>query len=903
MKMRKVVKTTKRSLQMKSPFPQFDVEYIAGVMSLRKPQRTSLKRLAEIIEAATPCKNPDLLRNRNIVHNLFPTFTDFERTFMSITFALATGVGKTRLMGAFITYLYCQCGFKNFFVVAPNLTIYNKLKSDLGDSSSEKYVFRGCGCFAKAPRVYADDEYRQKPLDFDVSDINLFVFNIDKFNSEDASMRALNEYLGESFFELLSGLDDLVLLMDESHHYRAKSGARALNDLKPILGLELTATPLVSSGTKQIPFKNVVYEYPLSMAISDGYTRTPYALGRPDIKSFEFNDEQLDKLMLLDGIKNHERTKLHLRTYAENNGKRIVKPFMLVVCKDTDHANKVLDFIRSDEFQNGKYRNKTITIHSKQTGAEREENIKLLLDVEKPDNPIEIVIHVNVLKEGWDVNNLYTIVPLRTAASKILREQTVGRGLRLPYGERTGDKDVDAVFLTAHDNFSDVIEEAEKGTSIFHAGNVIEVHDDEPEEQYIETEVSLFPIADKIQEDAYAATGLDQNEQNNAVIKAISRTVSTKVKDKLRTSDSHFLSKEEIQQIGCEVEQQIKQNQDIGAIYQQNKEPLFHWIETYTSDAVRSIVSKYIPIPKIAVSDYGTEEYIFSDFDLDLQEFQHVPVSSNILIQNLQNIAERYIIEGDMINFESVNPGKEILNILRDKPEIDYESCSDLLFKLIKSVLSHYTLKYNEEQMKNIVMMFKNDIGEKIYNQMMQHFSCGNPLIKEEIIGVEQYNIPNHYNYTSRQSLWDSISMSEDNIKSILFEGIEKGVFSEAKFDSKPELILARILEQDSFVKNWLRPAQRQFDLTYNRNHRYIPDFVVETESTIYLVEVKGEDKLNDADVISKKKRGIQYCQVASDWGKANGYKEWKYLFIPSMQITPVSTFENLCKRFSEVSE
>lgn len=67
----------------------------------------------------------------------------------------------------------------------------------------------------------------------------------------------------------------------------------------------------------------------------------------------------------------------------------------------------------------------------------------------KPENPVEIVIHVNMLKEGWDVNNLYTIVPLRTAASKILREQMVGRGLRLPYGERTGDRDVDAVMLTA----------------------------------------------------------------------------------------------------------------------------------------------------------------------------------------------------------------------------------------------------------------------------------------------------------------------------------------------------------------------------------------------------------------------------------------------------------------------
>ena len=83
------------------------------------------------------------------------------------------------------------------------------------------------------------------------------------------------------------------------------------------------------------------------------------------------------------------------------------------------------------------------------SGVETEANTKLLLEVERVDNPVEIVIHVNMLKEGWDVNNLYTIVPLRTASSKILREQMVGRGLRLPYGERTGDKEIDSVMLTA----------------------------------------------------------------------------------------------------------------------------------------------------------------------------------------------------------------------------------------------------------------------------------------------------------------------------------------------------------------------------------------------------------------------------------------------------------------------
>lgn len=109
---------------------------------------------------------------------------------------------------------------------------------------------------------------------------------------------------------------------------------------------------------------------------------------------------------------------------------------MLVVCKDTDHAKWVEEYIKSDAFCNGVYKSKVVVVHSKQGAAESEANTKMLLEVEKADNPVEIVIHVDKLKEGWDVNNLYTIVPLRTAASKILREQMVGRGLRLPYGER-----------------------------------------------------------------------------------------------------------------------------------------------------------------------------------------------------------------------------------------------------------------------------------------------------------------------------------------------------------------------------------------------------------------------------------------------------------------------------------
>ena len=466
---------------MLEQYAWYTTDYLSGAMSLRTPQTESLKILEDLFLAVDPQKNIDLSEALRTVHEKYPICTDFERDFVSLTFSLATGVGKTRLMGAFIAWLYTQQEIKNFFIVAPNMTIYDKLRHEFGDPNHPKYVFKGLGCFVNPPNIVAGEDYRNKSLPLFDTEVTIFIFNIDKFNKEDSNMRHISEYLGKSFYERLTDLQDLVLIMDESHHYRAERGAAALNELEPILGLELTATPKTTRGSRTELFKNVVYEYPLSRAIADGYVRTPYALTRTDINFYHFGDEQLDKLMIDDGIAAHERIKRKLAVYAANNNRPLVKPFMLIVCKDTEHASWVERYVKSDEFRSGAYRNKTIVVHSKQKGAESEENMRLLLNVERPDNPVEIVIHVNKLKEGWDVNNLYTIVPLRAAASDVLREQMVGRGLRLPYGERTGDKDVDSVVLTAHNNFEALMAEAQRGDSLFKAGNVIKAEEIVPE--------------------------------------------------------------------------------------------------------------------------------------------------------------------------------------------------------------------------------------------------------------------------------------------------------------------------------------------------------------------------------------------------------------------------------------
>lgn len=881
---------------MSNYFPQYTTDYISGVMSLRKPQMESLKILEEITNSVSLRKGMNLKATIGAIHAMYPICTDFERDFMSVTFALATGVGKTRLMGAFIAYLYIQHDIKNFFVVAPNTTIYDKLKKDLSDSSSPKYVFKGLGCFNTLPQIITDDDYKEKTISLFESDIRIFIYNIDKFNKDGANMKKMNELIGDSFYQFLSSLPDLVLIMDESHHYRAEKGAQALNELNPLMGLELTATPLVTKGNKQVPFKNVVYEYPLSKAIEDGYTRTPYAVTRADIDFYNFGDEQLDKMMLLDGITCHENIKRKLQVYAENHHARLVKPFMLVVCKDTDHAAWVENFVKSDEFREGKYRNKTIVIHSKQKGTETEANTRLLLDVENSKNPIEIVIHVNMLKEGWDVNNLYTIVPLRTAASKILREQMVGRGLRLPYGKRTGDPDVDSVMLTAHDKFADIITEAQKGDSIFKAGNVIkaeEIH----EEKVTYTQVTLN-FEDKELKEAYKETQIEKTEVADALLKKASELVTAEISHHIQNTPAHTVTPIQTKQIAVTVCEELSKDKDLGEIFQENENPIMAWLMHKTEKAHKAAIVKFIPIPRIKITDAGVEEYVFVDFDIDLVNFTHVPIKNELLVQNLEDMQDRQRIKGGVIDFDGYNPKKIILEQLRAKPEIDYEKCSNLLFKLITQVCDHYESEYGESGMKNIVMMYKRDVANKIYNQMLQHFYCENGFLQEEVVGTRTYNLRQSYTYRERVKLYETYC---EKIQSVLFDGIKKGVFSSAKFDSEPELILAKVLEGDNDVQNWLRPAPQEFNITYDHGHSYEPDFVVETDAMIYLVEVKGEDKLNAPDVIAKKKRAVQYCVVASRWGQANGYKNWQYLFIPSKEVKINSSFMQLAKRFKEL--
>lgn len=141
-----------------------------------------------------------------------------------------------------------------------------------------------------------------------IKSLYINIFNISKINSEvrggkSPRIKRLSEYIGESYFDYLSKLDRLVMLMDESHRYRAKAGMKAINELKPVLGLELTATPKTEKGkNNSVDFKNIIYNYPLANAMQDGYVKEPAVATRENFDPSKYDPNGLERLKLKDGI-------------------------------------------------------------------------------------------------------------------------------------------------------------------------------------------------------------------------------------------------------------------------------------------------------------------------------------------------------------------------------------------------------------------------------------------------------------------------------------------------------------------------------------------------------------------------------------------------------------------------
>lgn len=901
---------------------QREVNAIAGRLSLRAPQSESLGRLARAIEASPLMLKHDrdateVAEVLKTLQGQFATLQDFERDFPSLCFALATGVGKTRLMGAFISYLYAAHGIKHFFVLAPNLTIYNKLIGDF-TPNTPKYVFKGVSEFAAyPPEIITGDNYeeRAQALGDLFSPVSINIFNIAKITSEVRGGKAprikrLSEYIGQSYFDYLASLSDLVLLMDESHRYRATAGLRAINDLKPLLGLELTATPFVETTKGPVPFKNVVMDYPLARAMEDGFVKEPAVVTQRNFDARSMPPEEVERVKLQDGVRMHEATKVELKTYARTNGVKEVKPFMLVIARDTTHAGMLLAQLQSASFFAGRYRNKVIQVDSSKSGAEEEEMIARLLAVERVDEPTEIVIHVNMLKEGWDVTNLYTIVPLRAANARTLVEQSIGRGLRLPYGKRTGVAAVDRLSIIAHDRFQEIIDDANKADSPIKLKTLIleapDAGDERPQSVTVAPNLMAAlgmsgnagapgssalgavgsPLSGGSLHPLGAASVFTTDRERQAAVLVMEVLANYEVKTQEAPTRQAFLGAELQARIADAVREKLPPAQTDLPLGDEVVPELD--LPSVVRRAVEMAVRQTIDIPRIAVVPKGEVTSGFKPFTLDVRGLHLQPKDRSLVGQNLRDHQQFTLSAqsgGTQRRLEDY-----IVHALIDYDDIDYSTQASLLYDLAGQMVAHLrSYLKDEDEVRNVLDLDRQLIAKNIYAQMLGHFyesateyavevRRGFTALKESTYTVGAGQVVRNYRDTPEDL---------GRIRQMVFGGFSRCLYPLQKFDSDTERKFAVLLERDA--DKWFKPAKGQFQLFYKlgvEQPEYVPDFVAETAHYLLMCETKARTDMGSEEVNAKAEAGAVWCQHASDHAKTTGAKPWKYLLIAHDVVT-----------------
>lgn len=867
------------------------VDKLNWAMSLREPQLEALKTLDNIcskIDYKTYSKEQAEEIATENCQTQSKIKVDDNLGFPSFCFEMTTGIGKTRLMGASIYYLYKTKGYKHFFILAPGNTIYDKLRKEVMPHHP-KYMFKGLEAEMGRPKVYDGENYLSYPVKYvqgeieidNSSEIQIFIFNIGKiFNRGDVQFKfhEFQEALGKSFAEVLASFDDLVICMDEAHRYYAPASMKAIDYLKPILGLEFTATPKSTN-------KNIIYSYGLAEGAGK-FLKIPVVMGRTNTAGF--TEKDIEEMKIKDGIKLHEHRKATVYKYCSENGLPQVKPIVLISCKDTNHAMEIRQLIDSDSFFDGKYKGKVIEIHSKTGSVETEDNIKKLLTIEENTNPIEIVLHVYKLKEGWDVNNLFTIIPLNAAKSEILALQTIGRGLRLPFGKITGQEELDTLDIVAHDHYRELVDEI-KSNPVFKKRNLDEEEIEQTETVEIEPELNNVQL--ELFEKAISYTDMKsfqdisdlriQEDLYKGYLKTYAKEVKAKDNSDIQQMTLFELEKtveEKIDENSKEVFEELSKTKDKAKI---TKTPILKKDEFI--EKINKLKQFAISVPKISIGYSSTVKFkpitvkkVINNFELEQSYIERYDVINNKLLETLEAVA-----------LEIDDPVNELACMLLESvPEFSSED-ADYILNIVEQYLKLIEGSYEDKKkiVRRYATLIVNEIKKQIYAAKEEHTEFIYRIEKDLIIFKPfMKNIKPGGSVDFYKDIKD-----KKNIRQYLFTGYKKSYYPEYGFDSDDERRFSVILEEDKKVLRWIKPPLNQMGLFYKAGKQYNPDFIVETTDSKYLIEIKAKNETEDKDVLEKAKAAIKWCKCATEVDADN--KQWNYRLIAGDKVIIGNSF------------
>ncbi|MBW1795613.1 MAG: DEAD/DEAH box helicase family protein [Deltaproteobacteria bacterium] len=421
----------------------------------------------------------------------------FDESWLRFVIKMATGTGKTKVMSLVLAWCYFHKLYepdselaRNFLLITPNIIVLDRIRSD----------FDGLRIFFEDPvlpdngfegRNWRDDFQLTLHIQDEVNVTrktgNIFLTNIHRvYSGNDVEPSADDEDTMEYFLGkrptgattdsrvdlgvIVRDIDELVVLNDEAHHIHDPKMAwfKSIEDIHNrlkhrdkflSLQVDTTATPKHNSGAI---FVQTVSDYPLVEAISQNVVKHPVlpdSASRAKLgerQSSKYTEKYADYLNL--GIEEWRKA------YGEHE-KLNNKAILFVMTDDTRNCDDVAEYL---ETTYPDLKDAVLVIHTKNngeiseaaSGKKKEELEKLRKqsnEIDSWDSPYKAIVSVMMLKEGWDVKNVTTIVGLRPYAAKsnILPEQTLGRGLRKMY---PGNNVEEYVSVVGTDAFMDFVE-------------------------------------------------------------------------------------------------------------------------------------------------------------------------------------------------------------------------------------------------------------------------------------------------------------------------------------------------------------------------------------------------------------------------------------------------------------
>lgn len=399
----------------------------------------------------------------------------FDESWRRYVIKMATGSGKTKVMSLALAWSFFHKTYesdselsRNFLVIAPNIIVLDRIQKD----------FDGLRIFFEDPvipdngfdgRNWRDDFQLTLHIQDEVKVTqptgNIFLTNIHRvYSGNDIPPSPDDENTMDYFFGkrptgatndstldlggIVRDIDELMVINDEAHHIHDSSLAwfKSIEDIHNkllqkgdalSLQIDVTATPKHNNGAI---FVQTVSDYPLVEAISQNVVKHPVlpdAASRAKLQekqSVRYTERYADYLDL--GV-------IEWRKAHAEHQKLGKKGILFVMTDDTKNCDDVAEYLegRYPELKGG-----VLVIHTKSNGEiseaqsskakeELERLRKLSNEIDDASSPYKVIVSVLMLKEGWDVRNVTTIVGLRAYSSKsnILPEQTLGRGLRKMY--------------------------------------------------------------------------------------------------------------------------------------------------------------------------------------------------------------------------------------------------------------------------------------------------------------------------------------------------------------------------------------------------------------------------------------------------------------------------------------